>query len=231
MCKKAISEKDHIKYLGIMIDSTLTCKTHIDNISIKISRAVGLLYKIRPFVNIKTMRTLYYSLAYPHLIYAIEIWGSADITHLNRLLMLQKRILRLITFSDKRREDFSLPSTDPLFRKMEIHKIHDVFKLKVSKFIFNCLNKTNPVQFHNWYLLTSQVHLHNTRSKYVDIDNAISTRTLFIPTARTTYYGLKSLKVQGTKIWNQLPATLRIYDSFYSFNKEIKRIFIDSYNF
>ena len=227
--KKALSEKDHVKYLGIMIDSTLTWRIHINNISTKLSRAVGLLYKIRPFVNMKTLRTLYYSLAYPHLIYAIEIWGSADNIHLNRLLILQNRIVRLITSSDKRLEDFSLPSTDPLFYKLEIHKIHDIFKLKLSKFVFNCLNKTNPIQFHTWYLLTSQVHRYSTRSKFIDIDNIISTRTLFIPTARTTYYGLKSLKVKGTKIWNELPATLRTCDSFYSFNKEIKRILIDSY--
>ena len=71
--KNAISEKEHVKYLGIMIDSTLTWRAHIDNVSSKISRAIGLLYKIRPFVNTKLLRTLYYSLVYPYLIYAIEV--------------------------------------------------------------------------------------------------------------------------------------------------------------
>ena len=154
MHKNAISEKDHVKYLGIKIDSTLTWRTHIDNVTTKISQAIGSLYKIRPFVNFKIMKTLYYSLVYPHLIYAIEVWGSADDTHLNKILISQKRIVRLITFSDKRQSDYSFLPSDPLFYKMEILKVHDIFKLNISKFIFNCLNEKNPVNFHTWFKST-----------------------------------------------------------------------------
>ena len=67
--KKAILEKDHVKYLGIIIDSTLTWGIHIDNVSSKISKSIGLLYKIRPFINTKLMKTLYYSIVYPYLIF------------------------------------------------------------------------------------------------------------------------------------------------------------------
>ena len=97
------------------------------------------------------------------LIYAIEVWGSADDTHLNKLLILQKRIVRVITHSDKRLLDYSFLPSDPLFFKLEIHKIHEIFKIMVVKFIFKCLNKTNPTTFHSWYILTSQVHKHNTK--------------------------------------------------------------------
>ena len=68
-------------------------------------------------------------------------------------------------------------------------------KLMISKFIFKCLNKTNPVNFHNWYILTSQLHMHNTRSNFFDIANCVPTRTLFIPIARTAHYGLKLIKI------------------------------------
>ena len=167
--KNAISEKDSVKYLGIMIDSTLTWQNHIDKISKKIARAIGLLYKIRPFINIKVMKTLYYSFVYPHLLYAIEVWGSADITHLNKLITLQKRVVRMITFSDRRQNDYSFLPSDPLFLKMGIIKIYDIFKLNVSKFIFKCLNKTNPANFHSWYILSSQV------TNYITQDLSIST--------------------------------------------------------
>ena len=224
-------EKDHVKYLGIIIDSTLTWRIHIDNVSSKISKSIGLLYKIRPFITTKLMRTLYYSIVYPYLIYAIEVWGSADDTHLNKLLILQKRIVRLINYSDKRQVDYSFLPSDPLFYKMEIHKIHDIFKLMITKFIFNCLNEKNPINFHAWYILTSQVHTHNTRSKFIDILNFVTTRTLFVPTARTSYYGLKLLKVQGPKIWNKLPSELRNSTSIKDFIKKHKNILFNSYNY
>ena len=73
-----------------MIDFTLSWHTHIENISKKMSRGIGLLYEIRPFVNIKMMKTLYYSLVYPHLLYDIEVWGSAGTSDINSLLVLQK---------------------------------------------------------------------------------------------------------------------------------------------
>ena len=228
--KNAISEKDSVKYLGIMIDSTLSWQTHIDKISKKMSRAIGLLYKIRPFINIKIMKTLYYSLVYPHLLYANEVWGSADIIHLNSLIILQKRVIRLISNTDRRLEDFSFPPSDPLFSKMEIIKIQDIFKINVSKFIFKCLNKSNPINFHSWFIISSQVNKHNTRSMYIDIEKSITTRTLFIPFSRTTHYGLKQLKVQGPKIWNNIPSLIRNHHSIKNFLKEFKDYIIKSYN-
>ena len=88
--KKAIVEKSAIKYLGVTIDSTLSWKDHILNISKKISRAIGVMYKIRPFINIAIMKNLYYALIYSHLVYAIQVWGSACDMHLKKITVLQK---------------------------------------------------------------------------------------------------------------------------------------------
>ena len=174
-----------------MIDSTLTWNIHIDKISKTISRSIGLLYKIRPFVNNKILKMLYYSLVYPHLNYVTEAWGSAGPTYLNRILILQKRIVRMLTFNDLRQQDFSFPSSDPLFYKLEILKIQDIFKVKIGKFIYRCLNKNITTNFHNWFILTIQIHNHNTRSKFMNSGQLINSINLFIPTARTSHYGLK----------------------------------------
>ena len=125
--KKAISEKDHVKYLGIMIDSGLTWQAHIDHVSKKISRTIGLLYKIRYFVNKEMLIMLYYSLVFSHLNYGIEVWGSTYDIYLNRILILQKRALRIISYCDIRLENFAFYPSDPLFFKHQIHKVQDVF--------------------------------------------------------------------------------------------------------
>ena len=46
--KKAINEKEYIKYLGVLIDSSLSWKYQISNTSKKNSRALGIMYKLRP---------------------------------------------------------------------------------------------------------------------------------------------------------------------------------------
>ena len=175
------------------------------------------------------MKTLYYSLIYPHLIYAVEVWGSADKTYLDRILLLQKRIVRLLTFSDKRQSDYSFPPSNPLFLRLEILKVEDVFKLNIAKFIYNCLNNHSPVNFHTWFKLTSQTHKHNTRSKFIDIEKAISTNNLFIPTARTSHYGLKQIKVLGPRLWNELPPVIRNNKKFAYFHKEIRKYLLRKY--
>ena len=71
--KKAITEKQSIKYLGILIDSTLSWKDHITNLSKKLSRSIGILYKLRPFVNLKIMKNVYHALFYSHLVYSIHV--------------------------------------------------------------------------------------------------------------------------------------------------------------
>ena len=35
------------------------------------------MYKLRPFLPLQTMKNVYYSLIHSHLVYGIEVWGSA----------------------------------------------------------------------------------------------------------------------------------------------------------
>ena len=58
------------------------------------------MYKLRPFLPLKVMQNVYYSLGYSHIIYSIEAWGSAFKTDLEKILILQKRAMRLMTFND-----------------------------------------------------------------------------------------------------------------------------------
>ena len=74
--KKAIKEQCFIKYLGVLIDSKLSWKHYVSKISI--SRSLGIMYKLQPFLPLKIMKNVYYSLIYSHLVHGIEVWGSAE---------------------------------------------------------------------------------------------------------------------------------------------------------
>ena len=68
-----IMENDNIKYLGVIIDSYLNWRNHILLISKKISRCIGIMCKLRQFVNTNKLKNIYYSLLYSHLVYVIEV--------------------------------------------------------------------------------------------------------------------------------------------------------------
>ena len=108
------------------------------------------MYKLRPFLPLQVMRNVYYSLIYSHIIYAIEVWGSAFKTEHNKILILQKRVMRFLTFTDVFPAiPGPLSSTDPIFVKLNSLKVEDIYKYQVGKFVYKCLNRTTPGQFHN----------------------------------------------------------------------------------
>ena len=95
MNRQAIAQKEYVKYLGVLIDSKLTFQFHITGVTKKVSRAIGLMYKLRHYVCKKIIISIYYSLIYPFLIYAIPIWGASDNIYIKPLLILQIELLDL----------------------------------------------------------------------------------------------------------------------------------------
>ena len=101
-----------------------------------------------------------------------------------------------------------LRQTEPIFVKLEFLKVEDIYKYQVSKFDFKGINRTSPVQFHDWSKLSHEIHDHSTRSNF-NAKEGLIINNLFVPSACTTKYGLKQLKVNGPRIWNKLPSYLK----------------------
>ena len=80
--------------------TTLSWKQHVSNISKKISRSIGIMYKLRPFLPLNVLKNVYYTLVYSHIVYAIEVWGSTFKTEMDKILILQKKAMLLMTFMD-----------------------------------------------------------------------------------------------------------------------------------
>ena len=193
------------------------------------SRCIGIMCKLRHFLNKKMIKNIYYSLTYPHLVYAIPVWGSACATEMNKILVLQKRAIRVITFNDKLPlVPGPLHPANPLFYEMEILKIY-VFKLQLAKFILNCIHLITPRIFYNWFKLINTVHNYNTRSTFFNIDHDHISNNLFIINARTTHKGLKLLKIPGPKLWNSIPNKIRSSQSLNSFKFMFKKYLITQY--
>ena len=135
--------------------------------------------------------------------------------------MLQKKIVRLITFTDTfPRPHGPLTPTIPIFYQLESLRLSDIFELQTAKFVYNCANLLAPNQFSNFYTFTN--------SKY---NTAASRKELLkVPRARTTNYGLKSIRNIGSRIWNGMPIDSRKQNNIKSFTKKLKVNILSSYN-
>ena len=95
---KPIKQVTSIKYLGVLLDCHLNWKDHVQHIC-KISRSIGILCKIRYFVDIDTRIQLYYAIIYPFLTFSCLVWGNTYISNIKPLEILQKKAIRIVTFS------------------------------------------------------------------------------------------------------------------------------------
>ena len=85
MAPPTCSNEKCIKYLGVMIDESLTWKYHIAFICSRISRNIGIISKLRHYLSIQQLKQLYYNLIYPSMSYSILAWGSVYKTHINKI--------------------------------------------------------------------------------------------------------------------------------------------------
>jgi hypothetical protein len=118
------------KYLGVVLDCHLNWRDHVSHVSKKIKRNIGAISKVRYFVNLEILKSVYYALVYPYLTYCLITWGNTYHTTLNRLFILQKKIVRLITFSDYN------DHTNPLFLKLKIIKMYDLVHLASHCYVY-----------------------------------------------------------------------------------------------
>ena len=117
----------------------------------------------------------------------------------------------------------------PFCRVISVVSTSNTNDLGVSKFVFKCIYRITPIQFHDWYKFTCGIHQHSTRSNY-NVNDEIIINNLFVPPVKnTSNYGLKQLKVLGPRIWNKLPTNLKNASTLYVFLKKLK-VYLSKYS-
>src|ERR1043165_78987 len=72
----SISQVESTKFLGVYLDEKLTWKNHIDHISLKISRGLSIMSRVRNILPLHVILMLYHTMIYPYLTYCNIVWGS-----------------------------------------------------------------------------------------------------------------------------------------------------------
>lgn len=90
-----IPRTDHIKDLGVILDSKLTFKQHVSFIISKASRQLGFIMRMtRDFKDIKCLTALYCSLVRSSLEYCSTVWSPYYNNAVSRIESIQRRFVR-----------------------------------------------------------------------------------------------------------------------------------------
>ena len=125
-----IPYRDEGKFLGLTIDSRLLFSKHIQYTCSKVSKSIGVIYKLKSLLPLACLRNRYYAMVYPYLMYCVCAWGATYNCHLQPLFLLQKRVIRIIGNGD------FLSHTNPLFQTTNTLKLHDIYKLNLAVYFY-----------------------------------------------------------------------------------------------
>ena len=190
------------KFLGIFINEELSQKCHINHISMKVSKMVGIMAKARHHLSLKLLFTLYDTMIDPYLTYCNVIWANTYSTRLSSIFMLQKKIVRIITFSNYTEE------LRRLFKPLKILDIYELNTYLTRIFMYQYYHSNLPPYFINFFVQNESTHSYNTRS-------ATKIHIEF----KLTNYAKFSLRCKGAAMWNSLPGDIKKIDSFNHFKK------------
>ena len=118
---------------------------------------------------------------------------------------VQKKILRIITFSKYQQE------SRQLFTSLQLLNIYELKSYQIGLFMYSYTKGSLPSAFSNYFSSNNTIHKHHTRSS-----------EKFHKKFTRTNYGRFSITYKGPMIWNSLPDVLKNMKSLQMFRKEFK---------
>ena len=203
---------DAFDYLGIVIDKNLSWNDHIARVSLKVSKVLGVMSRMKNILPKEVLLILYNSLFLPYISYGILSWKS-KITNLETL---QKKAVRIVAGAK-----YNAHSV-PILKTLRLLKIFDLCTLCEYKFCFKFENKMLPTYFQTGlFVRNSEIHDHDTRTI-----NDLNTPQIKHEFAKYSIRFIipEALNSCPKDIRNKIPT-----HSLDGFVKYIKRYFLDRY--
>ena len=207
-----ISHKSFVKFLGISIDEKLDWHEHIHSCKNKISKTLYCLRSLKNTLPKQHLRTLYQTLIQPHLEYGIVLWGAAHETHINKLNVIQKKAIRIV--SKAKYNEHTLP----LFKELKLLKIQDLHKLLLGKFMYKAIHNQLPPPLIPYFPQNTEIHSYSTRQ-------ASNSHIQYRRTAKAAI----QINYKGPSYWKDLPNEIQQSKTLKILTCKLKRNLINRY--
>jgi len=201
-----ISPEDNLKYLGVLLDNTLSWKPHVQKVKTQLSRACGILSKLKHYTTLPVLKVVYNSLIHPYLNYSILNWGRASNSTIQPLIKLQNKAIKIIN-------PINSGSLEEHFQHLNILCLPKLYSFSVGKFMHSYHNKLLPNHFDEYFIPLSSIHYHSTR--------LATSKNLFLPRVNSSS-GKCSLKFIGPKVWSSIPDDIKFSTTF-TFKWKLKK--------
>ncbi|CAG9126421.1 unnamed protein product [Plutella xylostella] len=201
-----------VKKLGVFMDSAMTWKNQLDEVSRKVFASVGSLRRLRNFLPTATKIVLSQSLLLPILDYADSCYTDLTEEQLNKLERLQNVCIRFI-FGLRKYDHVSEFRTKLKWLTIRLRRNTHILSL-LHSILFN---PAYPAYLKERFNFRYESHTRTLRSSH--------NLRLNIPPHSTKFYG-DSFTIQAITLWNDLPLHIRKAPSLASFKRMVKDHFL-----
>jgi hypothetical protein len=158
---KVLKEVKTKKTLGVLVDKHLSWDKHIDNVSKKVSKGIGMLRRAKQYVSTKTLEKLYHALVQPHFDYCSMVWGNCAEYLKGKLQKLQNRAARVITG-----DTYEIRSTD-ILNKLDWKTLSERRKEQQLKYVSKALTCQCPETISDMFKLSdsNRYELRSNKTK------------------------------------------------------------------
>ena len=194
------------KYLGLVVNETLSWVQHIEAVRKKIAPAAGVLWKLRNVLPLHSRKLVYDALVQSHLSYMITIWGFAPFTALSETQVLQNRSLRNVHHLHPR------TSRSTMYMSLVDGRLplRGMCVLNTATFIHNALSGQN---------ISNLPYARVKDGQDRQLRNANDLRS---QTSHSTL-GNRAIDVVGPKIYNKVPKTIKSIRPIRSFRRAFQK--------
>ena len=188
------------KTLGVFFSENMSWDAHINYVTSKLSSIVGLAYRHKHVLPFRIKLLLYNSLFYSQINYGHLIWGTTTNTNLQKIFLLQKKILRSICNVSP-----EFP-TDKLFSQLDIVRIFNLYRYRL------CVKYKAEMSMHVRHLtdladLKEKIYAYPTRIAepwevpYFRTNYGLQTRAFTLPTT-LNYFCAQRIELENMSIDN-----------------------------
>ena len=171
-----IERKAEARFLGVIVDEKLSWSSHIKAVKTKMSRFIGVMYKIKRQLPIKARLQIFQSFVQSHLNFCSLVWGFAAKSHIESLFASQKQGIRAVIqgYVNYYYKDGKTPAhTKSAFKEHEILTVHGVIAKNALILLHKVNNMSNLLPRSIVQLFPSNIPEYGT--SYVDNIDWITT--------------------------------------------------------
>ena len=209
-----MSKVPAFKMLGIYFDENLSFDYHIKQTRNKVSKSIFYLNRAKNILTGKALKSLYFALIHPHILYCLPIYSCSSKSNINSLYLLQKKCVRIISKASYNSH------SQPLFSSLDILPLPDLIIQQQLLIMHSIDQKYSTVNYDGFFLKNSALTDHPYPLRNAD--------DFFLPRVRNDF--LKKFPFFCFPLlWNDFDPNIKQIESKLGFKLSVKKFLLDKY--